>query len=250
MTPPRDDSRETDLLELAVPYALHAVSDDERDQIENRVAGAGLLIADAFYDEVRAVRETMAAVSAASAEEPPADLRGKLLAAVATDNVRTINSARTLPPARPARRWRTVLLSAAAALLVGLATVGVGLSLRPPTVQQSTAQEVFSAPDVHTVYGAIPAGGTAMVAFSRDRNAGVLVMNDVPPPAPGTVYQMWLVSSSGSTSAGTMDAGAVAPSTTAVLDNLGNSTKLAFTVEPGTGSTKPTGAVIAELPLI
>ncbi|MFY9337249.1 MAG: anti-sigma factor, partial [Mycobacterium sp.] len=40
------------------------------------------------------------------------------------------------------------------------------------------------------------------------------------------------------------------PSTTAVLDNLGDSTKLAFTVEPGTGSTRPTGPVIAELPLI
>jgi anti-sigma-K factor RskA len=244
MTQPRDDSRDTDLLDLAVPYALHAVSDDERDQIENRVATAGLLMADAFYDEVRAVRETMAVVSAASAEEPPADLRGRLLVAVATDNVRT------LPTAQTGRRWRTVLLSAAAALVVGLAAAGVGLSLRPPAVQQSTAQQVFSAPDVHTVYGAIPAGGTAMVAFSRDRNAGVLVMNDVPPPAPGTVYQMWLVSSTGSTSAGTMDAEAVAPSTTAVLDNLGDSTKLAFTVEPGTGSTQPTGTVIAELPLI
>ena len=244
MTQPRDDSRNTDLLDLAVPYALHAVSDDERDQIENRVATAGLLMADAFYDEVRAVRETMAVVSAASAEEPPADLRGRLLAAVATDNVRT------LPMAQTGRRWRTVLLSAAAALVVGLAAAGVGLSLRPPAVQQSTAQQVFSAPDVHTVYGAIPAGGTAMVAFSRDRNAGVLVMNDVPPPAPGTVYQMWLVSSTGSTSAGTMDAQSVAPSTTAVLDNLGDSTKLAFTVEPGTGSTQPTGTVIAELPLI
>ncbi len=244
MTQPRGDWRDTDLLDLAVPYALHAVSDDERDQIENRVASAGLLTADAFYDEVRAVRETMAVVSAASAEEPPADLRGRLLAAVATDNVRTLASA------RPARRWRTVLMSAAAALVVGLVAAGVGLSLRPPAAPQSTAQEVFSAPDVHTVYGAIPAGGTAMVAFSRDRNAGVLVMNDVPPPAPGTVYQMWLVSSSGSTSAGTMDAAAVAPSTTAVLDNLGNSTKLAFTVEPGGGSTQPTGTVIAELPLI
>lgn len=244
MTQPRDGSRDTDLLELAVPYALHAVSDDERDQIENRVASAGLLTADAFYDEVRAVRETMAVVSAASAEEPPADLRGRLLAAVATDNVRTLSSA------RPARRWRTALMSAAAALVVGLVAAGVGLSLRPPAAPQSTAQEVFSAPDVHTVYGAIPAGGTAMVAFSRDRNAGVLVMNDVPPPAPGTVYQMWLVSSSGSTSAGTMDAAAVAPSTTAVLDNLGSSTKLAFTVEPGGGSTQPTGTVIAELPLI
>jgi anti-sigma-K factor RskA len=35
-----------------------------------------------------------------------------------------------------------------------------------------------------------------------------------------------------------------------VLDNLGESTKLAFTVEPGSGSTQPTGPLIAELPLL
>lgn len=140
-------------------------------------------------------------------------------------------------------------LAAAAAVAVGLTAVGVGLTLRPPA-QQSTAQQVFAASDVHTVSGAIPAGGTATVVFSRDRNAGVLVMNDVPPPTPGTVYQMWLVSDSGATSAGTMDDKAVAPSTTAVLTDLGSSKKLRFTVEPGSGSTQPTGQVIAELPLI
>lgn len=244
MTRPHDDAPGGDLLELAVPYALHAVSDAERDEIETRLAQAGLPVADAFYDEVRAVRETMAVVSAADAEEPPADLRRRLLAAVAADNVRV------LPAARPSHRWRNAVLSAAAVLAVGLAAVGVGITLRPAPQQQSTAQQVFTAPDVHTVSGAIPAGGTATVVFSRDRNAGVLVMNDVPPPAPGTVYQMWLVRPSGATSAGTMDAEAVAPSTTAVLDNLGDSTKLAFTVEQGTGSTRPTGALIAELPLV
>ena len=243
MTQSYADRPGEDLLELAVPYALHAVSDDERDQIESRLAAATLPVVDAFYDDVRAVRETMALVSAASAEDPPADLRGRLLSAVATDNVRT------LPTARSSGRRRTALLSAAAALAVGLSAVGIGLSLRPPAPQQSTAQQVFSATDVHTVSGAIPAGGTATVVFSRDRNAGVLVMNDVPPPSPGTVYQMWLVSPDGATSAGTMDAEAVAPSTTAVLENLGGSTKLAFTVEPPGGSTKPTGTVIAELPL-
>jgi hypothetical protein len=237
--------REGDLLDLAIPYALHAVSDSERAEIETQLAVAGLPVADAFYDEVRAVRETMAVVSAAAAEEPPADLRDRLLSAVADDNVRTLPTT-----ARAGRRWRTAALSAAAALVVGLAAVGVGLSLRPSAPPpQSTAQQVFSASDVHTVSGAIPAGGTATVVFSRDRNAGVLVMNDVPPPSPGTVYQMWLVSPSGASSAGTMDAEAVAPSTTAVLENLGASTKLAFTVEPGTGSTRPTGQLIAELPL-
>lgn len=241
---------DNDLLELAVPYALHALADSERDSVEDRLAAVGLPVADAFYDEVRAVRETMAVMSAASAEEPPADLRGRLLSAVAGDSVRALPVRQT-----QGRRWRNTLLSAAAALVIGLTALGIGVALRPsappapPVAQQSTAQQIFSAPDVHTVSGAIPAGGTATVVFSRDRNAGVLVMNDVPPPSPGTVYQMWLVSPSGASSAGTMDAKAVAPSTTAVLENLGNSTKLMFTAEPGTGSTTPTGALIAELPL-
>lgn len=234
---------QNDLLELAVPYALHALPDAERDAVEDRLAAAGLTVADAFYDEVRAVRETMAVVAAADATEPSAQLRRRILEAVTDDNVRTLRAGRA------SGGRRTAWLSAAAALVVGLGALGVGLSLRPPAQQPSTAQQVFAAADVHTVSGAIPAGGTATVVFSRDRNAGVLVMNDVPPPSPGTVYQMWLVNDSGATLAGTMDAEAVAPSTTAVINDLRGSRKLAFTVEPAAGSTQPTGALIAELPL-
>lgn len=168
----------SDLIDLAVPYALHALPDAERDEVETRLAHAGLATVDAFYDEVRAVRETMAVVSTATAAEPPDSLRERLLTAVADDNVRTL-------PDRRASRRRTAWLSAAAAAVIGLGALGVGLSLRPPEPQQTTAQQVFSAPDVHTVSGAIPAGGTATVVFSRDRNAGVLVMNDVPPPHQG-----------------------------------------------------------------
>ena len=235
-----------DLLELAVPYALHALPDDERDDLESRLANADLPLADAFYDEVRAVRETMAVVAAADAQQPRPDLRRQLLSEIDDDNVVPL---RTAGSSRGSSRRRMTALAAAAAVAVGLTAVGVGLTLRPPA-PQSTAQQVFAASDVHTVSGAIPAGGTATVVFSRDRNAGVLVMNDVPPPTPGTVYQMWLVSDSGATSAGTMDDKAVAPSTTAVLTDLGSSKKLRFTVEPGSGSTQPTGQVIAELPLI
>lgn len=234
---------DNELLELAVPYALHALPDVERDAVEDRLAAAGLPVVDAFYDEVRAVRETMAVVAAADAAEPSTDLRDRLLGVIGADNVRA------LPTGRGTAGRRTAWLSAAAVTVVGLGALGVGLSLRPPAQQPSTAQQVFAAADVHTVSGAIPAGGTATVVFSRDRNAGVLVMNDVPPPSPGTVYQMWLVNESGATLAGTMDAQAVAPSTTAVLTDLHDSRTLAFTVEPASGSTRPTGTVIAELPL-
>ena len=81
---------------------------------------------------------------------------------------------------------------------------------------------MFAADDVRTVSGAMPAGGTATVVYSREKNAGVLVMNNVPPPSSGTVYQMWLMGDNGAKLAGTMDAKAVAPSTTAVIREIGN----------------------------
>jgi anti-sigma-K factor RskA len=50
-------------------------------------------------------------------------------------------------------------------------------------------------------------------------------------------------------SAGTMDAKNIAPSTTAVLPDLGGSQMLAFTVEPPGGSAQPTSAPFAKLAL-
>jgi anti-sigma-K factor RskA len=46
-----------------------------------------------------------------------------------------------------------------------------------------------------------------------------------------------------------MNTAAVAPSTTATLRDIGASTALAFTVEPGTGSPRPTSPVLVVLPL-
>ncbi len=234
MTEPTD----FELLELATPYALHAISDAERAEVDRRLAAAPSAVAAAFDDEVRAVRETMAVVSAATEADPPAHLRAAILTPIA-----------------PAKRsgvsqiaWRrTLLASAAAAVVVGAAAFGVGVLMRPPATS-TVAEQILAAPDVRTVSRPL-ANGTATVMFSRDRNAGVLVMNNVPPPSPGTVYQMWLIGANGPTSAGTMSTAAVAPSTTATLANLGSSTALAFTVEPGTGSPQPTAPILAELPL-
>ncbi|MEY8015218.1 anti-sigma factor domain-containing protein [Mycobacterium servetii] len=226
---------EFELLELAAPYALDAVSDAERVDIERRVAAAPRPLAAAFEAEVRAIRETLAVASAAIAVEPPPRLRAATLAAAES-------------PGKRRSGWRNAAVaSAAAAIVVGAVAFGVGVLMRPHP-PATVAAQVLAAPDVRTVSRPL-ADGTATVVFSRDRNAGVLVMNNVPPPSPGTVYQMWLLSAKGATSAGTMGTAAVAPSTTATLSNLGASTALAFTVEPGTGSAQPTGAILAELPL-
>jgi Anti-sigma-K factor rskA len=227
-----------ELLELATPYALNAVSDEERADIDRRVTAAPSPVAAAFTDEVRAVRATMAVVSATTAIDPPAHLRAAVLASIGPVDARNLRQI----------SWRTAtLVSAAAAIVVGAGAFGAGVLLRPPTTS-TVAEQVLAAPDVQTVSRPL-ANGTATVMFSHDRNAGVLVMNNVPPPSPGSVYQMWLLGANGPKSAGTMGTAAVAPSTTATLVNLGSSKSLAFTVEPGTGSLQPTTPILAELPL-
>jgi anti-sigma-K factor RskA len=226
---------EFELLELATPYALHAVSDAERAAIDRQLAAAPASVAEAFREEVRAVRDTMTAVSAATAADPPTRVRAAVLAAVQSD------------AAVRRSRWRTAILAAAAAIVVGLAAFGAGIAMRPSS-KPTMAEQIMAAPDVRTVSGQL-AGGTATVLFSRGMNAGVLVMNNVPPPSQGTVYQMWLLGDKGPTSAGTMNTAAVAPSTTDTLTNLGNSSALAFTVEPGNGSPQPTGKILAKLSL-
>jgi anti-sigma-K factor RskA len=231
MTEPTESS----VLDAATVYALHAVSDAERADIERQVADAPPSVAEAFGGEVQAVRETMAIISAVTAAEPPAQLRAAVLGGAHPGHRREV-------------RWRSILLAAAAVLVVGVAAFGAGIALRPSPVP-TVAEQVLAAPDVQTVSTSLLRGGTATVVFSRDKGAAVLVLNNVPPPSPGSVYQMWLMGTHGPTSAGTMDAKEVAPSATAVIPNLGRSDALAFTVEPGGGSPKPTGPIFAEVPL-
>ena len=199
------ESSEFELLELATPYALDAVSENERAAIETHIAAAPAAVAASFDDEVRLVRETMAVVSASTPVEPPAALRGRLasvspglgtLIRLAHSSLR--GSSRDCHRARRAERR-------------------IGVTLHSATVDPGA---VLAADDVRTVSGAMPAGGTATVVYSREKNAGVLVMNNVPPPSSGTVCQMWLMGDNGAKLAGTMDAKAVAPPTTAVIREI------------------------------
>ncbi len=66
MTAPHED-----LLALATAYALDAVDDAERADIERRVRAAPDDVSAAFALEVRQVREAMAQVSTTTAAEPP-----------------------------------------------------------------------------------------------------------------------------------------------------------------------------------
>lgn len=224
---------DSELPDLAAAYALDAVSDTERADIERRLADAPTEVAEAFRAEVRAVRETMANASSATAVTPPATLRQRALAI-------------SREPRRGGFRWRAAVLAAAAAVVVAAAGFGAGLALRPLSAP-TTAEQVLSAGDVRTATAQLSAGGTATFMYSRDERSGVLVMNNAAPPPPGMVYQMWLMTDQGPKSAGIMPQ--MLPSTTAMVHDLGDSTALAFTVEPDGGSPQPTGEMMARLSL-
>ncbi|QRY53966.1 anti-sigma factor [Mycolicibacterium septicum] len=223
---------DSELPDLATAYALDAVSEVERVDIERRLADAPVEIAEAFRAEVRAVRESMAIASSTTATTPPASLRRRALA-VSRDSH------------RDRFRWRTGLVAAAAALVVAAGGFGAGLAFRPSA--PTSAEQVFSAGDVRTATGQLNAGGTATFVYSRDERTGVLVMNNAAPPPEGMVYQMWLMTDQGPKSAGMM--ATMLPSTTAMVRDLGDSTALAFTMEPDGGSSQPTGEMVARLTL-
>ncbi|MFD8245750.1 hypothetical protein [Nocardia sp. NPDC059691] len=70
------------LLDLAYPYAMDAVAEIERRRIENRVATAESGTAAAFVGAVRRIRDTLAALSATAAVNPPPTLESKILRAI------------------------------------------------------------------------------------------------------------------------------------------------------------------------
>ncbi|ATD68997.1 MULTISPECIES: anti-sigma factor [Gordonia] len=278
------DPEEAELLELAPVVGLNALSSDELRDIEARVASAPGDFRELFAKQVRATREAMAAISAATATPPPPSLRDRVLAAARAEAGLEEPSARVPgpsveivekpgveapesapppvpvePPAdldarRPDRSRRFTYLTAAAVAAIAVGALGwaIGLSnsdepaTTPPVA--SPAEQVFSAGDLRSTSAPV-ATGSATIYLAQSADTAVLVMNSVPPPKPGTVYQMWLVGPGGTRSAGTMTDADVEPVTTAVLSGINTADALAFTVEPPGGSTQPTSAPVAQLSL-
>lgn len=255
---------ERDLLEMAPVIALDAVAPDERDEVSAQLDDATPETAARFAADVRDIRETLAAMSAATATEPPAGLRSRLLDLVAAETstdrspepgiqenaerpVEGSSDVVSLDERRRQSRRRNFLLAAAVAVVVALGGVVVA-NQWSQTTDRPLAEQVLAADDVRTTTGVLEGGGAVTVVFSKEADAGVLVMNNVAPPADGTVYQMWLMGPEGPQSAGTMSPADVAPSTTALLEDISGATALGFSVEPAGGSTAPT-SIFAELPL-
>ncbi|GAA4742923.1 anti-sigma factor [Gordonia alkaliphila] len=237
-------SDDLDPRELAALFAVDALDDVERARLLRALREAPTAERADFDAEVASIREALADLSATTAVPPPPALRARLLEDV--DDV----PAPAEPARRDPRRIRLFAAAAAATVLLGAGGVVLGYTLGGDAepVAPTTAEQIFAAPDVRTTSGDV-AGGRATITYSPTAGEGILVMNQVPSPAPGTIYQMWLDGPDGPRLAGTMSETDVAPSTTAVIHDIGGATAVSFTVGDAATPDKMIGEPVATLPL-
>jgi anti-sigma-K factor RskA len=254
--------RAVDLAEL---YALDAVTQDERQAIEDYVSTAPDAERQAFLERVRQARETLAMTFRVEAE-PPADLFSRIVAqlpeAGSAPTSGQPDAGTSAPPSgavEPARdelaaarqrreerrkpsstrRW---LAGVAAAAAIALGGVGVGAYIAD---QNDPLNQVVRAGDLREASVEVSAGGTATLLISSSEDAAVVKMNGVPAPPEGKVYQMWLIPKDGSApvSQGLMDEKAL--SKPAVVQGISSAAALGITVEPVGGSQSPTLPTVA-----
>lgn len=258
--------RAVDLAEL---YALDAVTDQERQAIDEYISAAPDAERTSFFERVRQARETLSMTFQAE-EEPPADLFSRIAAQLPAQQTgpdagsaaspavlapepgdelagarRRRDEKRANEQRRPggARRW---LAGVAAAAAIALGGVGVGAYMAD---QNDPLNQVVRAGDVREASVDVAGGGSATLLISSSEDAAVVKMNGVPAPPEGKVYQMWLIPKDGSApvSQGLMDAEAL--SKPAVVQGISSAAALGITVEPVGGSQSPTLPTVAAAPL-
>ena len=242
-----------DIHALSGAYAIDALDDIERAQFERHLAECSECRA-----EVDSLREASGLLPETTTAEPPAALRDRILAEVAT--VRplpptvppTVTSTVTAPPSAPGdsrgrRRWLAPLVAAAAVV----AALGAGATVWHPWTDEtsqapsvSAAERVRNAPDAVTVTRKVD-HGQATITASRSLNQLVVSTEGLPPLPDGKVYEMWL---------NEPDRGMVpvrgglmtsADSTVVLAGDLSKAVGAGITVEPAGGSRVPTSEPVA-----
>lgn len=256
MTDYQTTSGGDDVHALSGAYAVDALEPDERARFE-----AHLRQCADCRDEVDSLREA-AAVLGTDDVAPPASLRDRLLADIA--------SIRPLPPlpveihveapaevaapdapvvqldSRRRSAARIPLLVAAAAVLIA----GAGGAVLRPWADQTnpddrlTAEKVLAAADAKSIEKRFPDGAEATVVVSRSLHGAVITTEDMRAAPDGKDYQLWL-----QTPAGVMEPAGLMPDlrdATVLLDgDASRATGVGITVEPDGGSERPTSEPIA-----
>jgi anti-sigma-K factor RskA len=226
--------------DLKDAYALGALPEDERATVEAYLA---------LHPERQAEIDDMVGIAGLLAlappeQEPPADLRGRLMQVVESEAVQP----------RAARRrtaswfgrigdFRNLALGAAALLVVGLLSWNVLLQenvqdLRGQVEEARTADQAQDAREIELGGSWAEQGARAEVTALKDDRA-ILVVEDMPSMPDDRTGQVWVIRDEKPEPSGLLEpSGNMAA--TAITTNLRGADAIAVTVEPAGGSDEPT----------
>jgi len=229
---------------LVGAYALDALTIEEHAQFQQHLATCA-----ACRAELVELQATAARLSDLAWEQPPAQMRERLMGAV-----QQTPQDRPWPMVvqrGPWRRWAPGALAVAAALSVIL-SLGAFLVERNRVSemeqQQSAVAAVLSAPDVRERRARLDDGGSVRILMAPSLDQAVVAMQDLPPLDESRSYQLWRIHPGGPESEAVMPADASDPAIELVSD-LGDTESIAVTVEPAGGSPLPTTEPIVNIEL-
>ncbi|MBC6468824.1 anti-sigma factor [Actinomadura alba] len=251
-----------DLHTLAGAYALNALPDDERRLFEGHLDRCADCAA-----EVGGLRAAAVRLGTAAAEPPPPALRAAVLGRIG--EVRQLAPSPADGPARGERagpgwrvrrsRWRLRLTAGlaagvvAASLLVAFLQVGEAnrtqQRLRQVEAANRAVAAVISAPDAQKVQDPVTGGGTATVMMSRSRGQMVVTTEGLGPLPASRAYALWMIGANGVRSGGLFRPDAAGRTPPVVSGGLDEVDRIGITVEPATGSPRPTTDPIVTLRL-
>ena len=234
---PMDDKSFEDLKDA---YALGALPDDERATVEAYLA---------LHPERQAEIDDMVSIAGLLAlappeQEPPADLRRRLMQVVESEAVQP-RAAES-----PSSSWfgwleglRNVALGAAAVLVVGLLSWNVLLQgdvqdLRGQVEEARSANEAQQTREIALDGTWAEQGARAEVTALKDDRA-ILVVEDMPSMPEDRTGQVWVIHDDKPLPSGLLDpSGNMAA--TAITTPLRGADAIAVTIEPAGGSEEPT----------
>lgn len=236
-----------DVAALITAHALGALEPDQSELAERHIATS-----DACRRAYEDALETSAALALAVADgEPPADLRGRIVAAARAERSQD-SPVRSLRAVAPRRRSRFAglltpsggfaLVGVAAAIVFALIAVSQHNSASSARDRQEALVAILSGTDARVVPLASSSGGQASGRVIVSQGRAALISSLAAAPA-GRTYQAWGFPSGG---------GEPVPLPTfsrkgavVILNGVGGYSKVAVTVEPSGGSQAPTSAPLA-----
>ncbi|MDH3707922.1 MAG: anti-sigma factor, partial [Acidimicrobiia bacterium] len=211
----------SDLHHLGGAYALDALSPEERRAFEAHYPDCEICTAD-----VDAYREVVAHLATATAEEPPASLRGDVL-----DRIGRTRQVSPLEPSRTPARPRWLPLAAAAVLLLAVGALVVAVSRGTADDTDDELAQLVAAPDAELLTLDTDEPGTLTVVWSEATSRAAVVGSDVVGVGGDQRYALWLLDDAGAQPAGLFapdDQGDVR----AVVDLGGRPSGWGVTIEP------------------